>query len=117
ILLPPQNSPATLNPRLVGVNSELSTVPVSATRGTTLKVYLSGAAVDQVPGTGLLITSPYLTVDPASLRSHQFGSTTPVISFDVTIALDAPPGDYSIRLQSNSGEISYLVGALVIEPR
>jgi len=117
ILVPPQNSPATLNPRLLGVNSELSTVPVSATRGTTLKVYLSGAAVDQVPGTGLLITSPYLTVDPASLRSHQFGSATPVISFDVSIALDAPPGDYSIRLQSNSGEISYLVGALVVEPR
>jgi len=117
ILVPPQNSPATLNPRLVGVNSELSTVPVSATRGTTLKVYLSGTAVDQVPGTGLLITSPHLTVDPASLRSHQFGSTTPVISFDVTIALDAPPGDYSIRLQSNSGEISYLVGALSIEPK
>jgi secreted protein with Ig-like and vWFA domain len=99
------------------VNSELSTVPLSVTRGTTLKVYLSGPAVDQVPGTGLLITSPYLAVDPASLRSHQFGSTTPVISFDVTIALDAPPGDYSIRLQSNSGEIAYLVGALVIEPR
>jgi hypothetical protein len=56
-------------------------------------------------------------VDPASLKSHQFGSTTPVISFDVTVALDAPPGDYSIRLQSNTGEISYLVGALVIEPR
>jgi hypothetical protein len=116
ILVPPQNSPATLNPRFVGVNNELSTVPVSATRGTTVTVYLSGEAVDQVPGTGLLITSPYLTVAPASLRSHRFGSATPVISFAVTVALDAPPGDYSIRLQSSSGEIAYLVGALVVEP-
>lgn len=116
ILVPPQNSPATLNPRFVGLNGELSTVPVTATRGTTLTVYLSGSAVDQVPGTGLLVTSPYLNVNPASLRSHQFGGTAPVITFDVTIALDAPPGDYSIRLQSNSGEVAYLVGALVVEP-
>lgn len=117
VLVPPQNSPATLNPRFVGLNSELSTVPVPATRGKTLTVFLGGDAVDQVPGTGLLVTSPYLIVDPASLKSHQFGGATPVISFDVTIALDAPAGDYSIRLQSNSGEIAYLVGAIVVAPK
>jgi hypothetical protein len=117
VLVPPQNSAATLNPRFAGLNSELSTVPILATRGATLTVYLSGDAVDQVPGTGLLVTSPYLTVNPASLRSHQFGGAAPVISFDVTIALDAPAGDYSLRLQSNSGEIAYLVGALVVGPK
>ena len=117
VLIPPQNSPATLNPRFIGLNNELSTVPVPATRGKTLTVFLSGDAVDQVPGTGLLVTSSYLTVDPSSLKSHQFGNATPVISFDVTIALDAPPGNYSIRLQSNSGEIAYLVGALIVGPK
>lgn len=117
VLVPPQNSAATLNPRFAGLNSELSTVPILATRGATMTVYLSGDAVDQVPGTGLLVTSPYLTVNPASLRSLQFGGTAPVISFDVTIALDAPPGDYSLRLQSNAGEIAYLVGALVVGPK
>jgi hypothetical protein len=117
ILVPPQNSAATLNPRFAGLNSELSTVPIPATPGATLTVYLSGDAVDQVPGTGLLITSPYLTVNPASLKSHQFGGAAPVISFEVTIALDAPPGDYSLRMQSNSGEIAYLVGALAVAPK
>ena len=116
-LVPPQNSPASLSPRLIGLNSELSTAPVSMARGTTLTLYLSGDAVDQVPGTGLSITSQYLTVDPSSLRSHEFGGSSPVISFAVSIALDAPPGDYSIRLQSISGEISYLVGALIVEPK
>lgn len=117
VLMPPQNAPATLNPRFIGVNGELSTVPVTTTPGTKLTVYLSGAALDQVAATGLLVTSPYVTVDPASLKAHEFGGATPVISFDVTIALDAPAGDYSIRLQSNSGEIAYLVGALVVEPK
>jgi hypothetical protein len=117
VLMPPQNAPATLNPRFIGVNSELSTVPVTTNPGTKLTVYLSGAAVDQVAATGLLVTSPYVTVDPASLKTHEFGGATPVISFDITIALDAPVGDYSIRLQSNTGEIAYLVGALVVEPK
>lgn len=117
VLVPPQNSAATLNPRFAGLNSELSTVAIPANPGATLTVYLSGDAVDQVPGTGLLVTSPYLTVNPSSLKSHQFDGTSPVISFDVTIALDAPPGDYSLRLQANSGEIAYLVGALVVAPR
>ena len=57
VLIPPQNSPATLDPRFIGLNNELSTVPVPATRGKTLTVFLSGDAVDQVPGTGLLVTS------------------------------------------------------------
>jgi hypothetical protein len=113
ILVPPQNSQAILAPAFVGVNGELSTVPVSATPGTKLTVFVSGNAVDQVPGTGLLVTSPYLTVSPASLRIQQFGRV-PVISFDVTTAMDAPPGEYSIRLQLNSGEIGYLVGALIV---
>jgi hypothetical protein len=117
VLVPPQNSAATLGPRFAGLNGELSTVAIPATPGATLTVYLSGEAVDQVPGTGVLVTSPYLTVNPASLKSHPFGVTTPVISFDVTIALDAPPGDYSLRLQANSGEIAYLVGALAVGPK
>jgi len=117
ILVPPQNSAATVVPRFVGTNGDLSTVPVPAAPGTKLTIYLSGEGVEQVPGTGLLITSPYLTIDPASLSSHQFSNATAVISFDVTIALDAPPGDYSIRLQANSGESAYLVGALSIEPK
>jgi hypothetical protein len=117
VLVPPQNSPATLNPRFIGLNSELSTVPVSVTRGKTFTLFLSGDAVDQVPGTGVLVTSSYLTVDPSSLKSHEFGGATPVISFDVTVALDTPPGDYSIRLQSNSGETAYLVGALIVGPK
>jgi hypothetical protein len=39
-----------------------------------------------------------------------------VISFEVSVAANAPPGDYSIRLQANSGEIAYLVGGITINP-
>lgn len=116
-LVPPQNSAPTLNPRFLGLNSELSTSPLPAEAGTKLTLYVGGDGVDQVPGSGLSVNSPFITVDPASLTLQQFHDSTPVISFEVTLAATAPPGDYSIRLQSNSGEIAYLVGGITISPR
>lgn len=116
-LVPPQNSAPTLNPRFLGLNSELSTSPLPVEAGTKLTVYVGGDGVDQVPGSGLSVNSPFITVDPASLSLQQFHDSTPVISFEVTLAANAPPGDYSIRLQSNSGEVSYLPGGITISPR
>ncbi len=116
-LVPPQNSAPTLNPRFLGLNSELSTSPLPVEAGTKLTLYVGGDGVDQVPGSGLSVSSPFITVDPASLTLQQFHNSTPVISFEVTLAANAPPGDYSIRLQSNSGEIAYLAGGITISPR
>lgn len=116
VLVPPQNSPPALNPRYLGINGELSTVPVPAVAGKKLTLYVGGEGIDQIPGSGLVLSSPFLSVDPASLTLQEFHSGTPVISFDVSVAANAPPGDYTIRLQSNSGEIAYLVGGITIEP-
>jgi hypothetical protein len=79
-------------------------------------MYVAGEGVDQIPGSGLVVSSPLVRVDPASLALEQFHTQTPVISFEVTVPPNTPPGDYTIRLQSNSGEIAYLVGALKISP-
>ena len=116
VLVPPQNSPPALNPRFIGVNGELSTVPVPAEAGRKLTLYIGGEGVDQIPGNGLLLSSPFISVDAASLSLQQFHNSTPVISFQVSVAANAPPGDYSIRLQSNSGEVAYLVGGITINP-
>jgi hypothetical protein len=116
VLVPPQNSPPALVPRFIGINGELSTVPVPVAAGQRITLYVGGAGVDQIPGGGLVFSSPFITVDAASLTSQQLYNSTPVISFDVSIAANAPPGDYSIRLQSNSGEIAYLVGGIKINP-
>ena len=116
-LVPPQNSPPALNPRFLGTNAELSTSPLPAEAGTKFTIYVGGEGVDQVPGSGLSVSSPFITVDAASLTLQQFHDATPVISFEVTLAANAPPGDYSIRLQANSGEIAYLPGGITISPR
>jgi hypothetical protein len=103
-------------PRFIGLNGELSTVPVPVSAGVKIKLYVSGAGVDQIPGNGLVLSSPFMTIDPASLALEQFGKPDPVISFVVTISAKAPPGDYTLKLQSNSGEVAYLVGGLTINP-
>ena len=106
----------TLNPKLIGLNAELSSVALPLEPGKRVKLYLGGDGVDQVPGTSISINSPYFTVDPATLAREQLPAPFPVISVEVQIAAYVPFGDYTIRLQSNSGETAYVPGAITIDP-
>jgi hypothetical protein len=116
VLVPLQNSLPALSPHLLGTNVELSTVPLPLEAGSKFTLYLGGEGVDQVPGSGFSVSSPFITIDPGSLTLEQFHNSTPVISLEVTVAPNAPPGDYSIRFQSDSGELAYLVGGLTVIP-
>ena len=40
----------------------------------------------------------------------------PVVSFEVSVAPNAPFGDYTLRLQSNTGELAHVPGAFTIDP-
>lgn len=113
LLAPIQKTARSLRPRFFGINGDLSTVPVSVAAGSQFRLYVGGQGVDEISGSGLLVSSPFLTVDPASFK-FQPDASTPVISFEVTISDDAPPGDYSVRLQSRSGELAYLVGVITV---
>jgi matrixin len=119
VFVPPQNALPQINPRFLGTNGELSTVPVPAKAGSKLTLYVGGEGIDQIPGSGLLVTSPFMTIDAASLTLQRFTSftgSTPVISFEVTVAANVPAGDYTIRFQSNSGEVAFLAGGITIIP-
>lgn len=113
-LVPPQVS--ALNPKVIGLNAELSTVALPLAPGKRVKVYLGGEGVDQVPGTSIVVNSPFFTVDPSSLAREQIAAPFPVVSVELLVAANAPFGDYTIRLQSNSGETAYVPGAITIDP-
>src|SRR6201988_1137224 len=113
-LVPAQGS--LLNPRVIGLNAELSTVAVPVEAGKRVKIYLGGEGIDQVPGTSIAVNSPYFTVDPSTLTLEQLSPPFPVVSIEVSVAPCAPFGDYSIRLQANSGETAFVPGALTIDP-
>jgi len=113
-LVPPLAS--ALNPKVIGLNAELSTVALPLAPGKRVKIYLGGDGVDQVPGTSIAVNSPYFTVDPSTLAREQIAAPFPIVSIDVQVAPNAPFGDYTIRLQSNSGETAYVPGAITIDP-
>ncbi len=113
--LVPQQASA-LNPRVIGLNAELSTVALPLAPGRRVKIYFGGEGVDQVPGTSISVNSPYFTVDPATLAREQIAAPYPIVSVEVVVAPNAPFGDYTLRLQSNSGETAYVPGAITIDP-
>ena len=116
-IVPPQNTVPALKPKLLGLNGQLSSVAVPVEAGKSYTLYVGGEGVDQVPGSAITVSSPFMTVNPASLtRQQQFGASFPVISFEVTVAPNAPFGDYSVRLQASSGEVAYLAGGLTVDP-
>ena len=115
-LVPPQASIPVLIPRFIGLNAELSTVALPIEAGKKIKLYVGGDGIDQVPGTSITVSSPFFVVDAATLTREQLGTPFPVISFDVTALPNAPFGDYSLKLQSNSGETAFVPGALTIDP-
>ena len=115
-LVPPQGSVPNLNPRMIGLNSELSTVALPIEAGKKVKLFLAGEGIDQVPGANISINSPYFTVDPSSLSREQMGTPFPVVSVEIMAASNAPFGDYSIKLQSTSGELAFFPGALTVDP-
>lgn len=109
------NPAPSLKPRLIGMNGELSTVALPLAAGKTITVYVAGEGIDEIPFGGVSSTSRFIVVNSDSLASEEFDTPYPVISFEITVAPDIPPGDYSLLLQSSDGEMVYLVGALTID--
>lgn len=116
VLTPPQSTEPSLKPLLIGANGELSTTPVAAAAGQKITVYVGGVGLDQVPSSGFSMMSPFLTIDPGSITLQQFGTSFPVVSFEVAVAAHVPFGDYSLKLQTNSGETAYVAGGITIDP-
>lgn len=104
-----------LNAALIGINEQLSTVAVPLSAGHLYTIYVGGDGLSVNQIYSISATSPFFIVNAASIAQQPFGLGLSVISFDIFVRPNAQPGDYSLRLQSASGEISYLAGALKIE--
>ncbi|MBV9959573.1 MAG: matrixin family metalloprotease [Acidobacteria bacterium] len=109
--------PAQLNPALIGFNGQLSTIAVPLTPGRIHTIYLGGDGLNlkQLAEGAVTISSPFLNVNPSSITQQQFGANLSVISFDVAVSENTPAGDYSVRVQSATGEVAYVVGGLTVD--
>jgi hypothetical protein len=109
--------PVLLNPSFIGTNEQLSTIALPLAAGRTYTVYLGGEGINanQISAGGISVDSPFISVNPTSVAQQDFGNNLPVMSFEVTISPNAPTGDYSVRLSSNTGEVACIPGALSVE--
>jgi hypothetical protein len=63
------------------------------------------------------VTTPFMTVDPASFaRESPLGGLSSLISFTLVVRDAAKVGEYSVRVQSTSGEVAYVTGGLTVDP-
>jgi predicted Zn-dependent protease len=108
-----------INPTQLGVNNFISSVPVPLAPGTyTFFVAGDNLTQSQISQTGVQITSPFFSVNQSSVSYQTIpfnGTQLPLISFQAILNPDAPSGDYSIRVQANSGEVAYITGGLAVE--
>jgi len=100
------------NPTLIGINGMLSTITVPIVPGRTTNVLLGGDNLTLIPAGGVSVNSPFMTV---SNVQQIVGFGIPVLSFDLTASVLTPPGDYSVRLQSSSGQVAYISGGLTVD--
>ncbi len=113
----PVDERTTFNASLVGLNGHLSTISAPVAAGRTYTVYVGGDRINlrEIPEGGIASTSPFITINPASVVEQELDGSLSVISFDVVVNAGAPAGDYSLRLQATTGEVSYIAGALTVD--
>jgi Matrixin/Carboxypeptidase regulatory-like domain len=105
-----------LNPRLLGINGQLSTIAVPIEPSRTYTLYVGGEGLDQVSGEGISVTSPYIKVEASSLKlQQQLEPAYPIISFNIRVAEDVPAGEYDLRFRAANGEVSYIAGGLTVD--
>ena len=118
-------SAVSVNPRYLGLLTgdglrHTAQFAIPFTAGETRTIYVWGTGLDAIDASGVTIGSPYFSIDQTSFRRSPAdeninGEVLKGLRFEVTARPDAPGGEYSIRLQSNAGEIAYVPGALTIE--
>lgn len=107
---------AAFKPQVFGSQGHLSTIAIPLTQGRRYTIFVGGQGVDQIEGRGIQVTSPFIKVNPATLTLQTgVDYQHPIISFDVEVAPEALLGDYSIRLESKTGEVAYISGGLTID--
>lgn len=100
--------------QFAGFNGQISELTVPVNAGKSYVIYLAGKNLDSeklVFG----FNSPNFSVSVNTIIGHDYGDDMSVISLEVRVLENTPPGEYSIFAQSGNGAKSFLVGNLSVE--
>ena len=109
-----QSGAAAINPTFIGLGpvstGMLSTVAVPLVPGQPATILVGGENLGLV--NAVSVNSPFFTV---SNVQQVAGFGIPVLSFDVTPSILTPPGEYSVRLQTSTGQVAFVSGGLTVD--
>lgn len=98
-----------------GLNGEFARPAIPMTSGRTHTVYVAGRDLDP-ENVSFGFSSSLISVVPGSIEVHEPIGPLAVVSFGAFVEPDARPGSYSIFAINDLGRISYLPGAVLIDP-
>lgn len=98
--------------KYVGLSGQLSNVSVPVVSGKAATIYLSYMFEKQDFSIGS--SSPYITVEPGIRPVQEASDGNGVISFEISVHSETPPGYYSLFLRTKDGARSYLPGGLIV---
>ena len=108
-----------LNPRSLGVDNipAAFAAPIPLAPGRTYRIYVGGEGLENVSAAGVSVTTPFMSIDRASFaRESPAGGLSSLVSFNLSVQDAAKVGEYSVRVQSASGEVAYVSGGLTVDP-
>jgi len=102
------------NPSFIGTGGsfQLATIAVPIVPGRRMTVLVGGDNLGVISASGVSVNSPFISV---SNVQQIVGFGIPVISFDINPSILLPHGEYSVRLQSSTGQVAYVSGGLTVD--
>ncbi|MBA2380454.1 MAG: hypothetical protein H0V76_12870, partial [Blastocatellia bacterium] len=100
--------------QFIGFNSQLSRVAVRLNAGRSYSLFIGGSRLD-AESVRIGSTSGLISVAAGSIVEHSRDENLSVLRFEVAIAPETPPGDYSLYIEAFGGGTTVLVGVLTIE--
>jgi hypothetical protein len=109
-----QSGTTAINPTFIGLGpvstGMLSSVAVPLAPGQPATILVGGDNLGLV--NAVSVNSPFFAV---SNVQQVAGFGIPVLSFDVNPSMLTPPGEYSVRLQTSTGQVAFVSGGLTID--
>lgn len=109
-----KGSPKNAELLYVGFNGQISELAVPLNEGKAYSIYVGGKSLD-LGNVAVTFNSPFFSVSPNTVKRQDFGSQVSVFSFEVSVKSQAPPGEYSFKVQKQNGETGFIVGGISIE--
>ena len=112
----PNAGSAPIELEFVGINGQLSKMPLVLETGRTHSILVGGRGLD--PSTVTIgSTSQSITVISGSTRKHDYGEKFDVVSVEVAIDPDALAGSYTLSATDRRGRTVYYPAAIILPER